>query len=268
MHSTAPPARPQATHEFPAAAARNGGPISNPNPLCHAPNLSPRHVTPAELLRAEDLWFQYPRRRILRGISCQLQPGELVILRGANGAGKTTLLRCLAHLARPTRGSLYLHGTLLERGTWDRRSIGYSAPLHGLYPELTPRENLELAARLTALDQPPQQAIRGLQWAGLVPQADDPTRTLSQGMRQRLSLARALLHEPPLRLLDEPFTHLDGTHRDWLMQQLHSWRAAGAAILLSSHDDLPWDVLADRLWLLDQGQLHEERFPRQREAAA
>jgi len=219
-------------------------------------------------LQARDVHFRYATRRVLQGLDLELRSGEITTLLGANGAGKTTLLRCLAGLARPDRGSVLWFGRTAAGHTLDRSRIGFASHARGLYLDLTARENLELAARLCGLDEPRQRTARALALAGLATRADEPTRQFSQGMRQRLALVRAFLHAPQVRLLDEPFTHLDDAHREWLVTHMRGWRTDGATVLFTTHDRAAAQGLADRVLWLRGGKVCAEPATPGREVAA
>lgn len=183
-------------------------------------------------------------------------PAELVALVGTNGAGKTTLLRCLAGRLRPTAGEVLWFG-LSPAGRPDRhRLIGFAAHESFLYPELTASENLLFAARMYGLTQPRQRVGEMLAKTGLTRLAGRVAGRLSQGLRQRLSLARALVHDPPIVLLDEPFAGLDAAGHVWLEEFLVELRNRGRAIIFSTHDDRRCRWLADRVLDLHAGRLH------------
>lgn len=171
---------------------------------------------------------------MVSGVSLRLGAGEGVCLLGGNGAGKTTLLRMAATLLPPSSGSLFYRGSpAAEALPAARGRIGYASHESLLYPELTVRENLAFHRRLhrsaAALDE--LLARHRLDaWADL------PARLLSRGTAQRVTLARALLHDPELLLLDEPFAGLDGPSRDRLTTALRRARERGAAMLLATHD--------------------------------
>ena len=179
--------------------------------------------------------------------------GELVALTGANGAGKTTLLRCLAGRLRPTSGEVLWFG--LAPSPASHRLLGYAAHEGHLYPELTASENLLFAARMYSLPQPQERVVEMLAKTGMTRYSGQAAGRLSQGLRQRLSLARALIHDPPIVLLDEPFAGLDAAGRAWLENWLGELRTAQRAIIFTSHDDHQCRVLADRTLELQSGRL-------------
>jgi ABC-type multidrug transport system ATPase subunit len=182
-----------------------------------------------------------------------VQPGELVALAGANGAGKTTLLRCLAGRLQPTAGDVLWFG--LAPSPASHSLLGYAAHEGHLYPEFTASENLLFAARMYSLPQPQQRVLEMLAKTGLTRHSGQAAGRLSQGQRQRLSLARALIHDPPLVLLDEPFAGLDAAGRAWLENWLRELRTGQRAIVFSSHDDQQCRAFADRKLELRSGQL-------------
>jgi ABC-type multidrug transport system ATPase subunit len=192
-------------------------------------------------------------RSVVLQADLAVRPGEIVSLTGANGAGKTTLLRCLAGRLRPTAGMVlwFGHAPCPAR----HPLIGFAAHEGHLYPELTAGENLLFAARMYALPQPHERVTELLEKTGLSRQAGGAAGRLSQGQRQRLSLARALVHDPPIVLLDEPFAGHDAAGRAWLEDWLWELRAQQRAIMYSTHDERQSRSLADRTLELDGGRL-------------
>ena len=197
------------------------------------------------LLSAIDLERAFGARRALAGVSLVVHPGEAILLAGPNGAGKTTLLRCLAGLARPTRGCVQVHGRVLRAGdAASRRHIGMVAHQTWLHDDLTLLENLAFAARLYGLSSPRQVAAGALERAGLAARAGDLPPSLSRGMQQRAAIARALLHEPDVVLLDEPFSGLDAAACTALRATIASVVATGGSVIVVSHQpDEVWDVV-------------------------
>lgn len=210
-------------------------------------------TVPGPLLEARNLERRFGNARALRGVSLAVEAGECHLVVGPNGAGKTTLLRLLAGLARPSAGVVLIDGTVLTREPAARRSIGLLSHQSQLYDDLTARENLVFRARLHGLPDPRQTARTALDEVGLAHRADDSVRQLSRGMVQRVAIAAALLHQPNLLLLDEPFTGLDPRSAEQVTARLFRERERGSALVLVSHDvHESWDV-ATHVHLLVQG---------------
>ena len=207
-------------------------------------------------LRAEGLARRFGGMTVLESVDLAVDAGEAVVLLGPNGAGKTTLLRILALLLAPTGGRLLLFGSDATRAPAAlRRRIGYVGHEISCYPELSAAENLAFYARLFGVSEAPARIARLLAWAGLDGAGRRPVRAYSRGMGQRLALARALLHEPDLVLLDEPFSGLDPDAVERLQQQLLELRAAGHSILLATHDVERAAPIASRLAILHRGRI-------------
>ena len=208
----------------------------------------------APLLLARGLHRSFGRARILRGLDLELRPGEALALVGPNGAGKTTLLRLLAGLMRPTAGEIHVLGHPLKgRSEAVRRAIGLLSHQSLLYDDLTLRENLVLAARLYALDQPGRVADAALEATGLGERASELPRRLSRGLLQRVAVARALLHSPSILLLDEPFSGLDAGAAERLRTDLRSRLDLGAAVVVVTHQlDEVWS-LCSQVAVLSEG---------------
>ncbi|HKS95076.1 MAG TPA: ABC transporter ATP-binding protein, partial [Terriglobia bacterium] len=146
----------------------------------------------------------------LRRVELRVEPGDAVLLYGPNGAGKTTLLRTLAALSRPTEGEVLFNGQDIHRHPGlSKGRVGFVSHATFLYGELTGRENLRFAGTLFGLDDLEPKIDRALDLFAVRERASEPVRGLSRGLQQRVSLARAFLHDPDFLLLDEPFTGLD-----------------------------------------------------------
>ena len=197
----------------------------------------------------------YGRRRALSRVSLQARAGEIIGLLGPNGAGKSTLLGVLATLVAPSRGRvLYGDQPARELGAALRRRLGYLSHELQLYPELTAGENLDFFARLYGDTRPADRVAAALAQARLTDRGGDRVGGFSRGMRQRLALERALLHEPRLVLLDEPFTGLDERSAGDFAARLRGLRSAGRIVLLATHDLDIVDGLLDRAVVLRAGR--------------
>jgi heme exporter protein A len=186
---------------------------------------------PAVALR--DLGRAYGERVALTGVTLELPRGATLAVFGANGAGKTTLLRVLATLLRPHAGSVSVLGAALPRESWAVRGrIGLLGHEPLLYRDLSVRENLRFHARLHGVDAGRAGAL--LDAVGMARRADEPVRSLSRGMTQRVAICRAVLHEPELLLLDEPLANLDPGAAGAVAPLIG--RASAAARVLISHD--------------------------------
>jgi heme exporter protein A len=187
----------------------------------------------APAIELEDLGRAYGERTALAGVTLTLEPGRTLAVFGANGAGKTTLLRILATLLRPHAGRARVLGRDLPADGWAVRGrIGLLAHDPLLYRELSARENLRFHARLHGVDEARVEVL--LDQVGLLARGDDPVRTLSRGMAQRVAICRAALHEPELLLLDEPLANLDPGAAEAVAPLIG--RNAGPARVVISHD--------------------------------
>ena len=197
----------------------------------------------------------FGRRRALSRITLSARRGEVVGLLGPNGAGKSTIIGVLATLVAPTGGDVrFGERTAREHGPELRYHIGLLAHELHLYPELTARQNLTFFAQLYGLREAGPVA-GALAAAGLSDRADDDVAGFSRGMRQRLALERALIHGPRLVLLDEPFTGLDDRAVAIAADRVRQIAAAGAIVVLATHDLDVADGLVSRVVLVKDGRV-------------
>ncbi len=200
------------------------------------------------------VWQFYGDFPALRDISFSIEPGACMALLGRNGAGKTTLLRIVAGLARPARGQVTILGQE-NRGRSARASVGVLGHGISLYDELSAYENLRLFARLYGLANANYAAMKWLERTGLERVKDGLVREFSRGMRQRLAVARAFLHDPAVLLLDEPFTALDDRAIELLQGLLRDAMDDGRTVLISTHQLREALDLATDVTLLVRGRL-------------
>ena len=207
-------------------------------------------MDPAEiLLRIQGLSKRFQLRRVFADFDLELVRGEWVLICGPNGAGKSTLLRLIAGLERAQGGSL----------TCAAERIGYLSHASGLYEDLSPRENLEFFAKIFRLEDGPQRTAQLLEQFGLTNRQNDPVSSLSRGMIRRLSIALAVLHQPDLLLLDEPFSGLDYEAQLALLHLLKEIQAQGCTIVLTTHEFSLEEALDFRLLYLHKGKLMHDR---------
>ncbi|MCS7088265.1 MAG: heme ABC exporter ATP-binding protein CcmA [Thermoflexales bacterium] len=215
------------------------------------------------MILAERLGKRYGLRPVLRGVSLQVARGEFVAVLGANGAGKTTLLRILATLTRPDAGALWIGGVdALRHPERVRQQIGLVSHHSLVYGELTAAENLRFygwlyGLRGDALERRIEEALRQMDlWS----RRHDRARTFSRGMTQRLTIARALLHDPAVLLLDEPFTGLDQGAAATLSSLLREAALEGRAVIMTTHEIHRGLEGVTRALILRDGQIvHEQR---------
>jgi ABC-type multidrug transport system ATPase subunit len=192
----------------------------------------------------------------LRGVTLRIVRGESVLIYGANGAGKTTLLRMLASLAQPTEGEVWMDGLRTDHhpATCKAR-VGFVSHSTFLYNDLTVRENLALAGRLFGFRGVGKRVEKVLELLMLRDRADFLVRNLSRGLQQRVTLARALLHDPEFLLLDEPFTGLDAESTANLENLLRKLPEQGKALVFSTHRFAQGASIAQRLVALEKGKI-------------
>ncbi len=203
---------------------------------------------------ATDLTKHFGAVRALRGVCFEITQGSVVAIVGPNGAGKSTLLRLLAGLARPSQGQIRIADTdAQERRA--RARVGYIGHSTLLYPELSARENLRFTAKLYALSDIDARVERLLEEHGLADVGDQPVAGFSRGMAQRIAIARGLIHDPALVLLDEPFTGLDRRAAKKLLTDLQAVRRGGRTVVVVTHDLAHCLDLANQIFILVRGRI-------------
>ncbi len=220
-----------------------------PSPAAVPPTISPR-------LTLRKLTKYYDRFVALDRLDLTIEPGEFVVVLGRNGAGKTTLLRTLALLLSPSEGDLLFDARPARTLDFSfRQRIGFVGHETFLYDELTVEENLNFYASLYGIEPARQRVAEVLEEMGLDDRTTSLVRSLSRGLKQRLALARAWLHQPDLLLLDEPATGLDTPTRARMHRWLAGCHQTGRTVLVSSHDLAESLQPATRILLLEKGRL-------------
>jgi heme exporter protein A len=213
-------------------------------------------IRPNQIL-VQDLLKKYHNRPVLNHLSITIEAGALCILVGDNGVGKTTLLRILAGLIRPDGGHIYFGQFPAGTETFLRRLIGYVGHQPMLYQDLTAAENLRHYARLYQISKKEKRVDDAIRSIGLEKSQYQIVRTFSRGMQQRLSIARALLHDPEILLFDEPYTGLDNDAACFLDQRLVELHRSGKTIFLAAHQPHRILSLASHLAWLKEGIIFE-----------
>jgi len=210
------------------------------------------------LLSASDLVKRFGTLTAVNGVHLEVRAGEVVGLLGPNGAGKTTTLRMLVGILTPSSGRVFINGVDLQESLLPaKQRIGFLSGDTQLYQRLTPREVLRYFGRLYRLDEMQidsrvNSLLRDLEMESF---ADRPCRTLSSGQKQRANIARAFLHQPDVLILDEPTAALDIVSGQFITEAIRRERAAGRAILFSTHIMSEVEYLCDRIYFLHQGQI-------------
>jgi heme exporter protein A len=206
------------------------------------------------MIDVKKLVKRFGLKTVLRGMDFQVQEGEFVALLGPNGAGKTTFLRILASLSRPSLGEIRIAGYELPvQAAAVRRRLGVVSHMPLLYGDLTAEENLRFFGRMYDVPQLEQRIGEVLELVGLAARRRDLVRTFSRGMQQRLSIGRAVLHDPEVMLFDEPHTGLDQDACDMLDKVLRDVAARGRTVVMTSHDLARVEDLASRFDVLSRG---------------
>ncbi|GAB4276114.1 MAG: ABC transporter ATP-binding protein [Candidatus Promineifilaceae bacterium] len=208
------------------------------------------------MIQISHLIKNYGTNPVLKGLNLHVKEGEFVTLVGPNGAGKSTLLRIVATLLQPTSGDVKVGGwPLPKRADRVRKHIGMVSHQSLLYGDLTAAENLLFFAKLYNLSDAEARVQTALKSVGLAARQRDPVSTFSRGMTQRLTIARATLHEPDILLMDEPYTGLDQDASQLLDNLLLAEHAKGRTILMITHDLVHGLNICDRAVILARGKI-------------
>jgi len=209
-------------------------------------------------LTLDSIAHRFGRRWAIRGVSVSLAQGEVLAIMGHNGSGKSTLLRVAATAIRPTRGSgTVLGADVIKQAQMVRAMVALLSTDPGVYGDLTALENLRFAARMLGVTAAPATLQRALNRVGLEREGDELARNMSSGMQRRLSIARLLLREPRLLLLDEPYNSLDPQGASLVNSIIRETRQRGGSVLVVAHDLSRADGLPDRVLEMRDGLLDE-----------
>ncbi|MCC6765800.1 MAG: heme ABC exporter ATP-binding protein CcmA [Deltaproteobacteria bacterium] len=208
----------------------------------------------AAVIAADAVGKAFGRTVVLRDVTLRIDAGDAVAVFGPNGAGKSTMLRLFAGLMAPTSGRLRVFD-VTGPDPAVRRRVGLVAHQSFLYPDLTARENLRFYARMFGLGDADERVRIWLERVALTEAGARPVRLFSRGMEQRLALARALIHDPDLVILDEPWTGLDAAAADWLADLLRELRDRGRTIVVATHDFRRGVDVATRVLIVHRGRV-------------
>ena len=208
------------------------------------------------MIKVRKLVKRFGLKTVLKGMDFEVEEGEFVGLLGPNGAGKTTFLRILSSLSRPSLGDVRIAGYRLpHQATAVRRRLGVLSHQPLLYGDLTAEENLRFYGKMYAVEDPDSRIDEVLQLVDLSHRRNDLLRTYSRGMQQRLAIARSVIHDPDILLLDEPYTGLDQDACAMLDEVLQEIAVQGRTIVMTSHDLARVADLASRFDVLSRGKI-------------
>ena len=207
-------------------------------------------------IRASGLTKHFGDRSIVKNATLSVRPGEVVTIFGPNGAGKTTFIKMLATLLRPTSGGLEIEGTdALENPSDVRRALGVVIHEHLAYPTFSPYENLRFFGQMYGVEQLEHRATTLLTEVGLQRFIHEPLHIFSRGMTQRFMIARALLHHPSVLLLDEPFSGLDASAKQFVLERIVQERQKGTGIVVTTHNTELGYLVGSRFLFMINGEL-------------
>jgi len=210
------------------------------------------------MIKVEQLYFDYPGMRALDNVSLEIEQGSIVALVGPNGAGKSTLLRCMAALEQPFSGHIWLDGNdVCENPRLVHEQLGYLSDFFGLYEELTVTQCLHYHAASHGIgsDKLAESIHRAADRLGLTDRLEQKAKELSRGLRQRLAIAQAIVHEPKMLLLDEPASGLDPEARHELAALFCQLRDQGMTLLVSSHILAELEEYSTHMVMLRHGKI-------------
>jgi heme exporter protein A len=211
------------------------------------------------MIEIKKLTKQADDKLILRGIDLSIKKGETIAILGPNGAGKSTLLKVLANLIKPTSGIVKINGMDLKKDQMKiKKILGYLPHSSLLYDHYTPLENLVFFGKVYGVNHVEERAIELVKEVGLSFFLNDPVKNFSRGMIQRIAIARAIIHEPEVLLLDEPHTGLDQGAISILNNVILSMKAKGTTTLMVTHDFKQAAEICDRIIIVKQGKIVDD----------
>lgn len=214
------------------------------------------------MIRIEQLTKQADQKLILRQVNLHIQKGETVAILGPNGAGKSTLLKVLATLIKPTSGTVKMNGLDIKKNQLEiKRIFGYLPHSSLLYEHYSPLENLQFFGRMYGVQDAEQRAKQLVKEVGLAYFMNEPVKNFSRGMIQRIAIARAIVHEPEILLLDEPHTGLDQGAIAILNNVILSMKKQGTTTLMVTHDFKQAAMLCDRMIIVKNGRVVDDFYP-------
>lgn len=213
------------------------------------------------MIEIKGLIKQADNKLILRGVDLQIKKGETVAILGPNGAGKSTLLKVLATLIKPTSGQIKINGMELKKNQLEIKKImGYLPHSSLLYDHYSPLENLIFFGNIYGVSNIEQKAIELVKEVGLSFFLNEPVKNFSRGMIQRIAIARAIIHDPELLLLDEPHTGLDQGAITILNNVILSMKKKGATTLMVTHDFKQAAEICDRIIIVKSGKIVDDFY--------
>ncbi len=210
------------------------------------------------MIECEDLTKHFDRFKAVEGVTLNIRPGQALALLGQNGAGKTTTVRMLTSVLTPTRGWARVAGyDVAQHPSQVRASVGVLTEMHGLYGRMTAHEYLDFFGQVYDLDpaRRKQRANQLLEYFGLAHAAQRRSGEYSKGMRQKLALARALIHEPPVLLLDEPTSAMDPESAQLVRHEIARLRSSQRSIIICTHNLAEAEMLADQIAIIYHGRI-------------
>lgn len=208
------------------------------------------------MIKVDSLWKRFGGLAALKDVNLSVGRGEVMVVFGANGAGKSTLINILSTTMKPTSGDVFVGGfSLKNRAIKIREVTGLVSHQTFLYDDLTAVENLSFYCRMFSIKNFEPRIQEMLKGVGLYSRKNDPVRSYSRGMQQRLAIARAIIHDPSIILLDEPFTGLDSKASGILLRLLEEWEEKGRTILLTTHNLEKGLAVGQKFVILHKGEV-------------